>query len=50
MFNARFGYRWNSYLAAVDPGFLMGLNPTLLKNTGGSIWLEACEPAMESVT
>jgi hypothetical protein len=41
MFNARFRVSfWNSYLAAVDPGFLTGLNPTLLKNTGGSIWLE----------
>ena len=37
-------------LAAVDPGLVTSLNPMLLKNTGGSIWLEACEPEMESVS
>lgn len=51
MLNARFRISfWNSYFAAMDLGFLMGLNQMLLKNTGGSIWFEACEPAMKSVS
>lgn len=41
MWNSHFRIKfWNSYLASVDKGFVNGLNPKLLVNSGGSIWLE----------